>query len=338
MNGTTSEPCVHIGRALPAALGGAPGASGSVWPPTLSVVICTRDRPRALEACIRSVAAQRTPPREVIVVDDGELSQADRRMLTDICESVGIPFVYLRKGPGQRRPCLPASRNLAVPHARGDIIQFLDDDVTMEPEFCGQIQRLYADDPASLLLGTDGSLLEPSRTNLGARAFTVLFRAAGWWALRPRRRGLPLPACLRDSRRATPTLEIVGATMAFRRSALQHVPFDESLGDYALGEDRDMAYRLSRLGWIARCHTARATHHLDSTHRPDPYRLGCMTVQNYCRIMSNNGLNRFGDRLVIAYSLLVIGLGLLCFSVIRPRRYLPRVAGMIAAAASLHRG
>ncbi len=306
---------------------------------SLSVVICTRNRPRALEACIRSVVAQRTLPYEVIVVDDGELSEADRRMLADICESVGIPFVYLRKGPGQRRPCLPASRNLAVQHAHGDIVQFLDDDVTLEPDFCGEIQRLYADDSAGLLVGTDGRLLEPQRLGLGARAFEMLFLLAGWWALPPRRRGRrPLPNCLRDPRRATPTLKIVGATMALRRSALQHASFDESLGDYALGEDRDMAYQLSRFGWVARCLTARATHHLNCSQRLDPYRLGRMTVQNYCRIMSNNGLNRVGDWLVIAYSLLVIGLGLLCCSVIRPRRYLPRVGGMIAAAASLHQG
>jgi len=301
---------------------------------TLSVVVCTRDRPRALEACVRSVMSQAVLPCEVIVVDDGELSEQDRKMLASMCEAKEVPFVYLKKEPSRRFPCLPASRNLAVRHARGDIVQFLDDDVTLDPQFLGEILRLYTDDFEGCLIGTDGVLHEPHQVGLGARVFDWLFRVAGWWALEPRHRGRPRqPACVRDPCRATPTLKIVGATMAFRQGVLRDDPFDEAMTDYALGEDRDAAYRLSRYGWIARCRTARATHHHDPLHRPDPYRFGRMTVQNYCRIMAKHGLNRMGDWLVHLYSLLVIALGLVCFSLVRPKPYWPRLGGMVIGGA-----
>ncbi len=300
--------------------------------PSLSVVVCTRDRPQALAACVRSVAGQTLRPAELIVVDDGELSEQDLGTLRSICEPAGIPLVYLRKA----EPSLPKSRNLAVRHTRGEIVQFLDDDVTLEPEFCREILDLYAADADGTLLGTEGALIEPGPHSFRARIFDWVYQLAGWWALRPRTCDRPpSPPPLRNPRRATPAWNIVGATMAFRRSALLTRPFDEVLSGYALGEDRDMAYRISRHGWIARSHTARAIHHHEPAGRPHPFTFGRMVVRNYVRIMMRNGLTGVGDRLVIAYSITVVALSLLPFSLVSPRRYLPEFLGMVAGGCQL---
>ena len=294
--------------------------------PTLSIAICTRHRPGPLVACVRSVARQTRRPTELIVVDDGKLSAGDLRTLASICESAGIPFVYLHKG----EPGLPKSRNLAVRHARGEIVQFLDDDVTVAPEFCREILRLFAADADGALVGTEGTLIEPAGRRAGDRVFDWVYRVAGWWALRPRPcRRPPLPPVLRDRRRATPTWNIVGATMAFRRSALLEHPFDERLSGYALGEDRELAYRLGRRGWIVRSPAARAVHHRESAGRPDPFAFGQMVVRNYVRIMTRTGLTAIGDRLVIGYSLAVLAFSLLLFVPVNPRRYLWEFAGMV---------
>jgi len=307
-----------------------PATSG----PGLSVVICTRNRPRSLQACVRSVARQTVPPVEVIVVDDGELSGEDLRSLASVCKSARLAFVYLSKDV----PGLPPSRNLAVRHARGRIVQFLDDDVTIEPDFCREIGQLYADDPAEALIGTEGTLIEPSPRRLGARIFEWTYRIAGWWALHPRTCNRPpLPPALRHHGRAQPIWNTIGATMGFRRSALLEQPFDEGLTGYALGEDRDLAYRLGRRGWLLRSRTARAEHRQDPAGRPDLYTFGRMAVGNYVRVMTRNGMTTLGDRLVIAYSLTIIALSLLLFSPVNPRRCLPQLLGMVGAGWQLGR-
>ncbi len=302
--------------------------ASSAWP-DCSVVICTRDRPDALKNCVRSVTCQSLRPVELIVVDDGCLTEDDREYLNDLCRSAAIPFVYLRKEP----PGLPASRNLAVRHARGAVVQFLDDDVVLDQGFLREILRLYAVDTEGLLLGAEGTLIEPLRPSGAARLFDRVYSLAGWWALPPHGPRPPAPPVfVRLRSHIVPTRNIVGATMSFRRDVLTRTLFDEGLAGYALGEDRDMSYRLYLRGWLARGLAARAFHHHDPRRRPTPFAFGRMIVHNYTRIMRRNGLTRLGDRVVIGYSLATIALFLLTLSLARPRRYLPQFFGMLVEA------
>src|SRR5690606_34804084 len=45
----------------------------------VSVVVCTRDRPEPLAACLRALSRQTRPPREVVVVDNAPASALTRR-------------------------------------------------------------------------------------------------------------------------------------------------------------------------------------------------------------------------------------------------------------------
>lgn len=84
---------------------------------TFSVVIPTRDRPRYLSEALRSLLDQSQPPREIIVVDDGEGAETVTR---DISPAIRV-LDTRRLGP------VPA-RNLGVAAATSDCIAFLDDD------------------------------------------------------------------------------------------------------------------------------------------------------------------------------------------------------------------
>lgn len=300
-------------------------------PLTMSLVICTRDRPESLLRCVRSIAGQRRPPVELIVVDDGHLSPEQRESIASVFQNGRIRFIFLSKS----RPGLPASRNLAVRHARGDIVQFLDDDVEVAPDFCETVLDVYERDPGGIVVGTEGVLHDdvPSST---ARAFEAVYRLAGWWALRPKnacRR--PLPASLRDRRQAVPACTTSGACMAFRRSALLHERFDEGLGGYALGEDRDMSLRLTRCGRLLRVVHAVGIHRHDPAGRPDHRAFGRMTVLNYVRIMGRIGRTDLGDAAVIGYTLSVITLTIALCSPMRPRRYFPELLGLLSGMTTL---
>src|SRR5215472_2533655 len=109
-------------------------ADPSVWPflirrqqvlaaaPFVSVVICTRDRPDRLAACLRHLDRQDYPRFEVLVVDNAPgdnavqvLVGARQRVVT--CRYVAEP-----------RAGLSWARNAEIAAAAGDIIAFLDDD------------------------------------------------------------------------------------------------------------------------------------------------------------------------------------------------------------------
>lgn len=85
--------------------------------PSVSVVTPTRDRPGFLRQAVESVLAQSAPPREILVVDDGQGAAAALSGLSPLVRVLD----NVNRGP------VPA-RILGVTEARGDLIAFLDDD------------------------------------------------------------------------------------------------------------------------------------------------------------------------------------------------------------------
>ncbi len=91
---------------------------------TISVIIPVYNEERNIKACLDSLENQSLKPLEIIVVDDGS-SDGTLKIVKD------FPVRVLRQshqGPG------PA-RNLAAESARGDILVFVDADMTFDPEF-----------------------------------------------------------------------------------------------------------------------------------------------------------------------------------------------------------
>lgn len=101
--------------------------------PSISVAVCTRDRPDDLERCLG--ALQRTlwmDEQEIVVVDSCSAGDATRL----VCE--GHPRVrYVREG----RPGLDIARNRALRESRGEIVAFTDDDAMPDPDWLRSLQR-----------------------------------------------------------------------------------------------------------------------------------------------------------------------------------------------------
>ena len=96
-----------------------------------SVVICTRDRPDELAACLASLPGQSCRPREIIVVDN---ASRDRRT-RDVALAEGV--IYMRED----RPGLDVAPNTGVLRATSDIVAFTDDDVLLHPPLAGAAGR-----------------------------------------------------------------------------------------------------------------------------------------------------------------------------------------------------
>jgi glycosyltransferase involved in cell wall biosynthesis len=92
---------------------------------TISVVIPTLNEERNLETCFGSLMKQIHDDFEVIIVDGGSKDQT-----VDMAEKYGFRILEVQK----RRPHdVSAAKNEGASRASGDILLFLDADMTVEP-------------------------------------------------------------------------------------------------------------------------------------------------------------------------------------------------------------
>ncbi len=104
----------------------------------ISVVIPTKDRPLDLDQCINSILSQTFPPEEIIIIDDGELSENFIEKIKNKIKEKEIICKYIRK----KIPGLLISRNLGASKSENSIVLFLDDDVILNKDYIEILKKL----------------------------------------------------------------------------------------------------------------------------------------------------------------------------------------------------
>jgi glycosyltransferase involved in cell wall biosynthesis len=181
-------------------------------PPTFSVVLPVYEGAATIGEAIDSVLAQKPPPLEVIVADDGSADDLDRALR---------PYGDRIKIVRQAHLGVAAARNTGWRAAGGDFVLFWDADDVLLPGKLAALSRLGQDRPDLDLLSTDiyfardgsrvGRFGEVNRFPISDQRTTILERC---FVVQP----------------------------AFRRRSLEESEgFDESL---ATGEDWDCVLRL----------------------------------------------------------------------------------------------
>jgi glycosyltransferase involved in cell wall biosynthesis len=121
--------------------------------PLITVVIGAYNAERYLGEAIESVLAQTYRNLELIVVDDGSTDRTG-----EIAASYGDPVRCIRQENGG----MAASRNRAIPEARGDYLAFLDADDRFPPEKLEQqLAAFEADAELDVVYGHVTEFLSP---------------------------------------------------------------------------------------------------------------------------------------------------------------------------------
>ena len=124
----------------------------------ITVILCTCNRWRSLAKALDSVAASVVPNSiqwEVLVVDNNSRDRT-RDVAEDFCRRYPDRFRYLF----EPQPGKSYALNAGIREARGDVLAFTDDDVTVEPTW---LQRLTAALGNGEWVGSGGRVL-PERT------------------------------------------------------------------------------------------------------------------------------------------------------------------------------
>ena len=184
----------------------------------ISVIVPTKDSARTLAACLASVRAQTHPDVELVVVDNSSTDATP-----EIARSVADRFLTF--GPERS-----AQRNHGAANSTGELLLFVDSDLSLESGVCEDAATAAAANPSW------GSLIVPE-----------LAHGEGFLA---RCRGLEKRLYLDN-----PSVE---GSRVYRREAFFEVGgFDERLTGY---EDWDLGDRVAHSGWDTGRTIARAWH------------------------------------------------------------------------------
>lgn len=136
-------------RQLASELAESAGTAAAESPPEpslVTVVIATRERPELLARCLESLAAQRYPRFETVVVDNAPATDATRELVKErFADSVRYVREPLRG--------LASAHNAGVAAALGEITAFTDDDVVIDPGWLDALVAGFADPEVGCVTG-----------------------------------------------------------------------------------------------------------------------------------------------------------------------------------------
>ncbi|MBV6624303.1 MAG: glycosyltransferase [Rivularia sp. (in: Bacteria)] len=206
---------------------------------TVSVIICTRNRPEQLKNCIKSLEKLSTLPDQIIVVDNQD--QNDETF--DIVKKSPLKIEYVR----EPRAGLSIARNTGIKQSVCDLIAFTDDDVETHPDWIFRLKKSFKSPQIMAVTG----LMLPLELETESQLIFEQGHGNFSWGFRSR---LFDSNFFEQTRRVgVPAWRIgAGANMIFRREIFSKVGnFNEGLGAGASGcsEDSEFWYRILADGW-----------------------------------------------------------------------------------------
>jgi cellulose synthase/poly-beta-1,6-N-acetylglucosamine synthase-like glycosyltransferase len=148
---------------------------------SVTVVICSRNRPTLLGKCLEAVAALNPAPDDVLVVDNSEGDE----------ETQSIAQKFSARYTVEATPGLSRARNRGMAESSTDIVAYLDDDATPDEHWLGCILEPFTDPHVASVSGTivfvGSNEPDPSResyrrlTNQDPQWFEIAtFGGLGW--------------------------------------------------------------------------------------------------------------------------------------------------------------
>jgi len=195
--------------------------------------------------------------------------------------SHGIQAAYYRKTPkGVTR-----SRNLGVAKACGEILLFLDDDVTLDSKYILGILSVYEGDPGQRVGGVSGVVANGKIPGF-KKTFLRLF------CLDSNHQGRILPSggasLVTEIQEPIQVDWLSGCGMSYRKKVFQEFSFDEKFVGNGWGDDRDFSYRVGKRYCLMTTPHAILDHHEDPKGRASPLEFGRMETHHFRRFFQKN--------------------------------------------------
>jgi GT2 family glycosyltransferase len=215
-------------------------------PVSQSVCIVTYVRTAFLRRCLEALAASLTGDAEIVVVDASAADASD--LVRDV--SPAVVYVHDPSVAGW----MTRARNVALRHARGDVISFLDDDVVVSDAWQAAVLDAFGDPSVDAVAGRTRNH-QPGEETYDLPVGRLLADGS-----------------LTEGFASCPPgiLEVdhgIGANMSFRRSVLARLGgFRDDYPGTAMREDTDVYLRIRRMGGRAVFSPHAVVDHLPAPH------------------------------------------------------------------------
>ena len=215
--------------------------------PLVSIVVCTKNRPVDLRACILSLKKQDYSPFEIIVVDNDAAGTAKA-----IANAAGVKYV-----PAPLKPNLPYARNVGLGASKGGIVVYCDDDIEAYDGWLSALISSYREGVGGVggqvILPENSGLMEEEletskgvkRMFLKALAFLIDYKGSGKVTNSGQVTGFYGINSVQE------VDHMQGCNMSFRKELLEKAGgFDEAQGEGdPFRDDTDASVRVKRLGY-----------------------------------------------------------------------------------------
>lgn len=211
--------------------------------PRVTVAVCTRDGAGRIDECLQALTAIAYPSErlDLLVIDNASRDDLTKRLIAE-----RYPQIRYVNEP---RPGLDWARNRAVLEARGELVAFTDDDVSVDRGWVDAIARVFAEEPdAQCVTG----LVVPDAIDSDAHR---QFEIYGGFGRGYQRRYYRVNAAAGEraaERHAGAGRFGTGANMAFRRAIFDRIGLFDPALDVGTptngGGDLEMFFRVLKSG------------------------------------------------------------------------------------------
>jgi glycosyltransferase involved in cell wall biosynthesis len=229
---------------------------------TISLIIPTRNRPADLVETVDAVLKQMRCPDELIIVDQSTTGGSNLELRQAVATQPRIRLIYIWD---HNITGLPMARNAGFAASTGDLVCYLDDDVTPAPDYLAQVEKGFEEFPA--WAGLCGRFSDDQPAGAGRRLIRSLFRLGLFRDDRARLATMDRPLDVRL---------LCGGAACLRREVMRQFQFDENLTGYALGEDFDFCLRAGSRFGFGGLPAVRWHHRRSAVGRPDAARMRVM--------------------------------------------------------------
>jgi GT2 family glycosyltransferase len=320
-----------------------------------SIVVATYRREKILPMALNFAVRQTRPPNEIVVVDASENWEATRDLIlsTIAVEHPEIRWVYAEAE--YRSSTL--QRNQGVLLATSEVLFLIDDDSMMYPDCAERIMEVYEADRDHKVMGVQSNFvdqlppqsgsIEDSRQKVGISE-TLLAPSGRQFLWRHRFfqrllildskehfipyegyfRDYPLPEMVKELN-VVPVRIFDGFRMTYRREVFAKEIFEPLFLYYAVLEDSDLSYRVSRHGTLAMAIDARLHHYQSGSGRLSMVQVSALGGLNMALCLRRHSNNLRRDRSLFYRFILHLMFAQSIRDLINCRWSLPRLRGLL---------
>lgn len=209
---------------------------------SISVIIPTKNRASELKLTLKSVIQQTLQPDEIVIVDQSTTNRTEstvKSLIQELNIQPNIIYIHDKQING-----LSQAKNKGLECCNCTYILFLDDDVTMQPDYVNTCLAII--EKSKWLDGIAGYRIVPGEQDLSFKVFWLRLFYLGPFRYYYKTMRVMLLGPKIKKKNALFRLKVIGGGWyLIKREVFENFKFDENLIGASNGEDQDFFVRAS---------------------------------------------------------------------------------------------